>query len=69
VFYGAFMAEEFDRAEDKGSGDTTKDILLINIILMTDLFVLSKDELFTHYVLWCKSFDFVDMQNVSHTGF
>ena len=69
MFYGVFIAEEFERAEDEGSGDTTRDITLIDRILMTDSFVLSKDDLFTHYVFCCKSFDFVDMQNISHTGF
>ena len=69
VFYGVFIAEEFDRAEDKGSGGTTGNIPLVNRILMTDLFVLSKHDLLTHYVFCCKSFDFVDTQNISCTHF
>ena len=69
VLYGVFIAEEFDRAEDRGSGNVIRDIPLINRTFMTDLFVLSKDDLFTHYVLRSKSSDFVDMQNISHTCF
>ena len=69
MFYGVFIAEEDDRAEDKGSGGTTGNIPLINRILMTDLLVLSKHDLLTHYMFCCKSFDFVDMQNIFRTRF
>jgi hypothetical protein len=45
--------EECDRAEDKQSGDAIRDIPLINRILITDLFILSKDDLFTCLLITC----------------
>jgi hypothetical protein len=64
VFYGVFIAGELDKQKTRG-----QEIPFINRILMTDLFVLSKDDLFTHYMFCCKSFDFADMQNISRTRF
>ena len=69
MFYGVFIAKEVDGAEDTGSRDTTRDVPLINRILMTNLFVLSKDDLFTHYMFCCKSFDIVGAKYILHSFF